>query len=219
MLYINTEKAIRTLRSELKPTVEKIPKAVSMAINDTMRQTHTAAKRAVTDRYNIFSAAIQRKQLYKIKFSNPTTQTATMDVANKQIPIIAFKGVRQDAKETRVSKEGTSVFSRLKNKGKKTGGVNVQIIKGRKTHIRSAFIATMKNGHTGVFARGEYGKPFEFRKGRTRATGNDNPIQELNTLNTPNAFLNRAVKAKIEAKANDAFQRRITHHLKRILEG
>jgi hypothetical protein len=216
MLYINTEQAIKTLRRELKPVVAEIPKAVSRAINDSMRQTHTQAKRAVTERYNVFSASVQRKNLYKIKFASPSTQTATMHVANKQIPIIAFKGVRQDAKETRVSKKGTSVFSRLKNRGKKTGGVNVQILRGRKTHIRSAFIATMKSGHVGVFARGEYGKPFEWRKRRLQSKGGDTPIQELNTLNVPTAFLNDRVKPNVEKKAQDIFQRRLLHHLNRI---
>lgn len=216
MLYINTKEAIKTLQKQLKPAVKEVPKAISRAINDSMRQTHTQAKRAVTERYNIFSAAVQRKQLYKIKFSSPNTQTATMHVANKQIPIIAFKGVRQDAKETRVSKEGTTVFSRLKNKGKTTKGVNVTILKGKKTHIRSAFIATMKNGHVGVFARGQYGKPFEFRNKRLGKRGNDNPIQELNTLNVPTAFLNNRVKPNVEKKAQDIFQRRLLHHLGRI---
>lgn len=219
MLYINTKQATKTLREELKPAAEKIPKAVSMAINDTMRRTQAAAKREVKARYNVYSAIIQSEKVYKVRFSSPNHHHSDLKISTQQLPITAFKGVRQDAKETAVDKEGNkSVFSRLKNRGKKTGGVNVQILKGQKTHIRSAFIAVMKSGHVGVFARGEYGKPFAFRKKRIKKSGNDNPIQELNTLNLSHTFLNAYIKPKIEKKAAETYDQRVRHHLRRVLK-
>jgi hypothetical protein len=213
MIYLDTKAAVKTLKALNKTAKENMPVALSRAINDAMRQTTTAAKREVTGRYNVYANYIQAKQL-KQGLSKPTKPTATLNVANKQLPVIAFKGVRQDAKETRRSKAGTSVFSKLKNRSKKTGGVTVEIIKGQKTRIRSAFIATMKSGHVGVFGRGEYGSPFKWRKERQKDSGNDNPIQELNALTIATSFLGKQVQKRMERKATEVLASRLAHHLK-----
>jgi hypothetical protein len=62
----------------------------------------------------------------------------------------------------------------------KGSAISVAIHKGKKVTVRTSFIATMKSGHTGVYARGKYAKSnFEYGKEKT-STGKTR-ITELKT--------------------------------------
>lgn len=102
------------------------------------------------------------------------------------------------------------LFSPLKTKK----GVSV-LIKGRRVLIPHAFLATMKSGHVGVFARGAYGG-----KGKIVPTGETFgrfafgkkrfAINELFTFAAPDAFSNPDVV--------DAMQKRVADQASAVIE-
>lgn len=81
----------------------------------------------------------------------------------------------------------------------KGGGVSVQVKSGKRFLIPHAFIATMKSGHQGVFARGSYGGKGDVVKagtfGRFVFGKRRVPISELFTLTPAGAFSNPDVTA------------------------
>lgn len=92
--------------------------------------------------------------------------------------------------------------------GYRTGGGVSVLIKGRRVLIPHAFIATMKSGHRGVFARGAYGG-----KGKIVPTGETSSrfhfgkkrysINELFTFGAPQAFSNPDVVDAMNDRARE----------------
>jgi len=98
-------------------------------------------------------------------------------------------------------------------------GVKVRV-KGKATLIPGAFVATMKSGHKGVFARGRYTSTgFEFRKKRVSKKGNDLPITRLNTLSQGAMLRQPKVIKPVMRRVNDMLEKRIKHELYRLING
>lgn len=102
-------------------------------------------------------------------------------------------------------------------------GVKVTVA-GRPQLIPGAFVATMKNGHRGVFARGRYDdKGFKFRTRRVRKSmrltksKNDLPITALHTLSQGAMFSNPNVINPVIDRVESMLVVRIEHELNRLI--
>lgn len=112
-------------------------------------------------------------------------------------------------------------------------GVRVTIL-GRTSVIPHAFVATMRNGHKGVFARGHYGPSgFIHRTSRSTrgryhrkkgSTGrmqlqNDLPITQLTTVSQGPMFSHPTVIEPVMHRVEDMLGVRIAHELDVLLRG
>lgn len=105
-------------------------------------------------------------------------------------------------------------------------GVKVTIM-GRPQVIPGAFVATMSNGHRGVFARGRYDdKGFKFRSKRATVSryhrvkgklGNDLPITALHTVSQGAMFGQDVVIKPVVQRVEAMLVVRIEHELNRLL--
>lgn len=180
------ERAVRAL-TQLQRAV--VPTATARALNKTAAQAKTQAARAIRDRYNISSRLIGRH--IHLHRSTPSVLTARVTAEGEKLPVLAF-GARQTKR-----------------------GVTVQIKRGARRLIRSAFIATTRSGHRGVFARGQYGgRAFVRRTQRIRAYPKpDLPITELFTVGVPQGFSNRLVLDALERKVRERFPALFAHEI------
>lgn len=168
-------------------------KAVTRAINKTAQQAKTQAAREIKDKYQISTRVISRSLL--IRRASRNMMQAVIQAEGKPLPLIAFN-VRKDAR-----------------------GVSVQI-KGRRVTVPHAFIATMKSGHKGVFARGGYKGSFDrngqqfgrFQFGRKRF-----PIGELFTFSVPQGFSNKAVRDAVVRRVNEQFPKVLAQEINFLL--
>lgn len=146
--------------------------AIPRTINKVADQAQTAGLRKINDLYKIGPRTMEQYVANTIAIAGRLE--ATITVKGKGFPLYLF--------DPRQTKAGVSVS-----------------VKGRRFIIPGTFIATMPNGHTGIFARGAYGGKganfrsavrtfgrFSFGKGRL-------PINELYTLSPPDAFGNPEV--------------------------
>jgi hypothetical protein len=155
--------------------------AIMRAINKTATQAKTQAGREIKDQYQISTRVIGKS--ITIRRAARGALDAVITAEGKPLPLIAFQ-----ARQSR-------------------GGVSVQI-KGRRVTIPHSFIATMKSGHRGVYARGGYKGSFErngqsfgrFQFGKQRF-----PIGELFTFSVPQGFSNKVVQRKVIARVNEQF--------------
>ena len=148
--------------------------AAPRAINKLVDQAQVAGLRKISDIYRIGPRTFEKYA--SLTLAEPGALEATITVRGAGFPLYLFNP-RQ-----------------VKGKG---GGVRVTL-KGRTFVIPHAFIARMKSGHVGVFARGAYGG-----KGKNIATGerfgkfqfgkNRYSINELFTFSAPGAFSNPEV--------------------------
>lgn len=179
---------IRRMNRDLSKSV--IDAAIVSALNHTIRKGKTAAGREIRKVYKIKSRDLN-KQL-SIKRAYKQNKQAAIIALGRPIGVISF-GAR-----------------------KRRDGVSVNIM-GKRKVIKSAFIAKMKSGHVGVFARGHYPKAgnFRFRKTRLKKKGNDNPIQEIKTFKVPTAIANDAVLKHVTRKLEQDFPKRLIHEINR----
>lgn len=177
------------IRHNINDAVDRLTKlskamrdtAITRTINKTALQGKTQAGREIRDRYQISTRVIGRS--ISIQRAGRGVLQATIKVEGKPLPLIAF----QAKKDPR--------------------GVAVNI-KGRRVVVPHAFIATLKSGHKGVFARGGYKGSFEkngkqfgrFQFGKKRF-----PIGELFTASLPQGFNNKVVKAAVVKRITDQF--------------
>jgi hypothetical protein len=164
-------------------------KAIMRAVNKTADAAKTATSREIRAQgYNIKAAAIS-KSLH-IRRATRHDLEAVIEVTGKPIPLINY-GARQVGR-----------------------GVSVQVKNGRKI-IPGAFIATMPNGHRGVFVRVGKGHKKVMRGGRAVWSGL--PIRELWGPSIPTAAANEAVQSALASTIRDKYARLLAHEIRFIL--
>lgn len=189
-VYVNIGAAIEELKKAHESlTANKFDLAVARAINHTVAKAKSEATREIKKLYGARSKEIRSS--FKITKASRKMKIGILRSSAPALPLIAF-GARQ-------VKSGVSVK-----------------IKGKRSIIKSAFISTMKSGHRGVFARGEYSrKGFKFRKKRIRKKGNDLNITELNTLSVSSALRNDKIQQHLEKHIQTHFPKRLARLLAR----
>lgn len=185
---IDIKSAVNDLRkefSEFRPY--KFNRAVARAINHTVAKSRTKTSRDIRSLYKVKSKEL--KQALSTPKATAISLSGALKAIGRPLPIFAF-GARQTKK-----------------------GVTANIMGARKL-IRGAFIATMTNGHKGVFARGKYnGYSFAFRDKRVKKTGNDTPINELTTSSVPKMMENTTILNEVIKGMETQFTPRLAHEL------
>lgn len=230
MVTVSVNKTIEELKKTMGRGLsdKQINKAIASAINHTMNVSKTAAVKAIRENYKL-KAGIIRKDMRVIRANlrNYPIQ-GILEAKGGGIPLIKFDAIqlyeanvkpfKQDKRKKSTvmgPRAHVSLAGGLKQLKKKAG---VQIkIKGKTQKIPGAFIANMKSGHEGIFARGSYGKgEFNFRKQRIAKRGNDLPIAELRTYAIPQLVANNTVVSIVQNKMKEHFPKRLGHELTRL---
>lgn len=176
MLKVNVKADIDLLVAKLKATEREIMKAVPRSLNKTANTARAEAARLIVDQgYGIKVSYIKRGITVNRASSND--YLAVVRASGKPIPLIQYK-----ARQTKA-------------------GVTVQVKNGRKL-IKDAFIATMSNGHQGVFLRKEGSKHVSRR---VRKGGPALPIDELFGPSIPTAFQNKIVMQELTRSVRERF--------------
>jgi hypothetical protein len=188
---INVSDAIYKLRREFRDlATSQFNLAVARAINHTIAKAKTAASKDIRGQYKVKAKDLSGK--LAISKATRVTQTGMIRVSAKPLPIVAF-GARQTRK-----------------------GVSVNIT-GKRKVIKSAFIATMKSGHKGVFVRGAYkGSELTYRTKRIKKKGADLPIEEVHTASPYSMMIHESVQEATATNINTSFPARLLHELKRM---
>lgn len=185
MLKLSVRADVKGVAASLNRYVGDQQKAVVRALNKTAMQARTAAAQEVhAAGYNIKSSAVKRS--FYIDKARAGRLVVMLKSTGRPIALVNY-GARQSR-----------------------SGVSVQVKTGRQV-LRHAFIATMKNGHRGVFQRvGNQHKKVE-RNGKIRRTGL--PIKELFGPSIPQSLANDAVEKALMKKIREKFPQILRHEL------
>jgi hypothetical protein len=167
--------------------------AIVRALNKTAQQGKTETVRAIKERYKIGTRVMSKS--ISIQRAGRNVLQARIRVEGRPLPMMAF------------------------NPRRTPRGVSVSI-SGRRFVVPHAFIATMKSGHQGVFARGGYkvtvqgtGENFgAFSFGKQRF-----PIGELFTFSLPQGFNNKAVQKRVQKRINEQFPKVLAQEINYLL--
>jgi Prophage minor tail protein Z (GPZ) len=201
VVNINVSSNIARVKATVTALSEGIEtRAIVRALNRAGDQAMTEASRLIRAEYNI-KANTLRKQMKVRARARPGSATYVIRVFGGRIPLIEF-GAR----------------------GTRSRGVSVRVKKGGgRERIARAFIAKMKSGHIGVFARvkqlGKLKAEFRYGKGsRITRRGSDLPIQELYSLDTPTMFMRPNIQRAVGAKVRESFEKNFADQIK-LLQG
>ena len=195
-IRFDTHLAQRTIADLAKQLGEQqTNRAVASALNRVASQGKTVASRTIRQRYRIKKSQLD-KRMGQSRAGAKHLQ-ARIWTSGSPLPVSLFK-YRQTKK-----------------------GVKVSIL-GKQNVIPGAFVAKMKSGHTGVFARGRYSaKGFEFRKKRInyghKKYAKDLPISTLYTASEGTMFGQPVVIEPVIGKIEAMLPVRIEHELNYLL--
>jgi hypothetical protein len=176
-------------------------------VNAAMRSTLArVAKTAMS------TASAEIRRVYNIKKADLDKKMSTQAVPDAVLITISGRGISLsyfNARQFVVNKtitrgkkgaDGKATLT-TKRRGKPHAfqGVEVEVLKGQKTQLRSAFMARMKSGHIGVMHRWSGGK---MMKGKNKAAIGEKSVVSLATM-----IQNQNVQPPILAKVQDDFDK------------
>lgn len=177
---------------------------VSRALKRTASMAKTTAVREISRTYKIKQRTIRSALSLRYE-GKGTSLSAELKMTGRPIGLYAFNAKAYGPR------------AGWPRSSQPEGGVQVTI-KGKRVRIPHAFIARMRSGHVGVFARGSYypGKvptPTGETKGNfTFGTGRL-PISELFSNSLPQAFSSKAVMDETVKTVRLNFARLLSHEI------
>ncbi len=174
-------KELERVEKMLSNVPQGMEKATSSAINRTLQMTRTSATRKVRETYDIKAKDV--RGTIKMNRAGKSNLQGAMISRGGAIPLMKFK--INPSKPN--PKRRKPVFASVK----RSGG-----------NIKSAFVAEMDSGHTGVFER----------VGKARF-----PIRELYGPSSPQMIGEETIIEEIQEEAQDIMIKRLSHEAVRLL--
>jgi hypothetical protein len=181
-IVINTKEAIETIKKGYKDLSDQqnSSRFLARALNQTLAKTNTLTKKLINDKYNLKSGRVLKD--LAVNKTNNQNLNGSLKASSKTIPLEEFKPKQISGKRIASNRKDT------------VQGISVEIMRGKSTQIRSAFIALASKT---VAARGKYSNSFEF-DGRVKP-------KTLKTLSILGAVRNEDNSEAIEDFATKEF--------------
>lgn len=217
MITVDTRPYVREVNNLTKNiTFEEYRKANARAINHTIGKAKTAANKAIRATYKIPQA--QAAKSMTVVRATPQSPVGMLKASSGFTPFHAFQPTMTTTTGAKlfVTKQGAlaSKAKRLKRGG--TGVMMIEIVKGKKRPVRSAFF--LPGASKGlVTARGQYSgnSTFNWRHRRIQKDGPDNPIDALRTISVFKAVTMGASQNILFNELGKDYQNRLVHELSR----
>jgi hypothetical protein len=179
---INLESNIKAMLADFNDLTAKVQgQAVRRALNRTADTGRTRIVKEVRTLYRLRAKDIRDR--ITIRRASGTELEVRIRASGNRLPLVSF--------------DPRQVGSKTSRRGTERGGVSVNI-KGSRKLIKGAFIATMSNGHRGVYQRRGLGRL---------------PIDELYTISIPEMIDNRRVSEVVLRALADEMPRRLLAEL------
>jgi hypothetical protein len=173
VLSVSIQANCRSVAEDLRRLSNDVrQKVIGRALRKTASNAKTETARAIKDEYKISSRVVGKS--IKVSTVYGPRPKAEITVKGRPLPMAAFK-----PKQTKV-------------------GVRVRI-KGKALVVPHAFVAKMRSGHSGVFARGSYKSVASptGNFGRFKFSSDRLPINEFFTFSLPQGFNNKVVMSRV----------------------
>ena len=199
MVTIDVSQATRSLNRLMRGlTSSEIDGAIVKALNRAIDTGYTIGGRKVRERYNITASSISQRTV-KIKARRGGATLSASLKANTRVVSLKQFAARQTRK-----------------------GVTVEVLRGSRKLIKSAFIKQMPNGATGVMARGKYQSSggvdvMQFRKKRIRKTGNDLGIESLKAVSVYALMSTDNIQQPMQDEALRMYEGRLSHEIGQLV--
>lgn len=190
---------IRDIERRLGAFKSRAPVAMYRAINDSVSKTFTEMKKIPLEEFNVTAQKNVASSLKKHKASKSNLKGA-----------VSANGERLDLYKFRHSLSGALA---------KAAVMKANSPKKLEKGSKKAFIASMRNGHIGIFERqGLAARRKTRKKGeQSKITKHNESIRELTGLSVPQMLKNKESMDRIKQVAAEYLDERLEHHIEYIL--
>lgn len=180
-----TEETIDDVRSAMSSAMNKVLKSVKTLVSTEIRKRYNVSKAVLDERLDLFEGRIKNLQ-------------AELTIGGKSVSLSYF-GARQTLGNQSITRTKTT----LKKSHAANQGVQVEVIKGRRTLIKSAWLQQLWTGHVGILKR--------MGKGRY-------PIMVKSAISIASMFEQTDINDAIVAKIDEDLERVFWHELEFYVE-
>lgn len=218
-IFVNTSGAQRDMRRiSALFSGQNIDKATSRAINHVLGTARTRLSKEIRSVYNILAS--DAKDATELKKSSESSLTGYIYASANPLSLSKFNPTSIEFGKGKIlvqtkrvgGKKGSFASSAVTRIGSNTGVV-IEILKGKKETLPSAFLLLQSSGNAAVMARGEYNnKGFDWGKSRL-------PIHKLNTKSVYWASQNDKVAEVVGTTTLVDYEKRLIHEIDRATTG
>lgn len=182
--------------------------AIRASIQRIAKTAITAASSGIRDIYNVKKQDLDPR----LRMTMQGTEQATITISGKGMSLSYF-GARQfvlNKTITRSRKDGRATLTtKRRSTMHKFQGVEVEVVKGRRVQLKSAFMAQMRSGHIGVMHRWNNGK---MMKGKKKAAIGEKGVISIAYMAEKSGVLTMVVN-KIQGDWEKVFQQQLAYQL------
>lgn len=186
----------RPVNAAMRSTLQRVSKSAISTASTEIRNTYTIKKSDLDPRMNM------RLQ---------GSEAAAITISGRGISLSYFNA-RQYSVNRTITRTGKGSGAALKTKSRAKAhtfqGVEIEVVKGRRTQLRSAFMAQMKSGHIGVMHRWS-GK---LMRGKRKAAIGEKGVVSLAVM-IQSAKVQPRVLGKVQADFDRIFKQQLDYQL------
>jgi len=190
--------------------VKQYQKAITFSLNRAVKSGRTEASEQIRKGekpFALLKSDVDRKM--NVRLPNP--YNAVLKITSGPWILSYFKPRQIVGGKSAIKRTKKKGFELIKGTGRKnSGGVSIEIVKGRRVTLKHAFIATGKGGTPLVFWR---------KKGDKSSTTNKDKLAALKVYSLPSMFKKPAVLGKVIDKIKTQWEKEITSAINRIISG
>jgi hypothetical protein len=189
-----TDDTVKAVESAIKSAITKVARSARSLTSAEIRRLYNVPKAVLDERLEVLRTRVQQLEVELV-------------FGGKSISLSYF-GARQYAVKKMLSRKGTSLVTKTMKRSRTFQGVSVEIVKGKRTELKSAFLARMKSGHIGVMER----TPGKKMKGK-----NKQAIRERALFSIAAVVSKPEIEAKVVQKIDDDLEATFLHELEYFL--
>lgn len=213
MIKVDVKKASLELeKAMLFLSSKDIKKATSRAINHTLSKTRTAVSKEIRSVYNMAASDVRDDTV--IQKSTASNNVGMIKANSRPLSLSKFNPISTAFGKGKIlvdtrrvgGRKGSFGSAAVTKLGWKTG-VSIEVAKGNREVIPSAFLLHQASGNASVMARGNYGgSKFDFEASRL-------PISKLSSKSIYWASQNSSVIDRISVTTMADYSGRLLHEL------
>lgn len=162
------------------------------------------------------TASTEIRRVYNIKKADLDKKMATQVAGDSVLITISGRGIslsyfgaRQFVVNKTITRGKKGLTTKTRSKAHAFQGVEVEVMKGQKTQLRSAFMAQMRSGYIGVMHRWSGGK---LMKAKNKAAIGEKSVISLATM-IQNHNVQPGILAKVQENFDKVFKQQIDYQL------
>jgi len=185
-----------------------VRKAIVSSLRKVIATGRTVASEEIRNRYNLKKSDLDPR--LEVNLGRVNDLVAQITVSGKGMSLSYF-GAQQTVGNKVVTRagKGGGLKTKTMKRSAKFQGVTVEVEKGKRTQLKSAFLAQMQSGHIGVMHRWNNGK---LMKGKNKTA-----IGEKGVISIASMAQSANVEPAIIKRVNEAWGTTFPHELERQL--